>query len=190
MRRGLASATVTLTVTVMLMSAPTAMAKEQTRPAEPAPVAHAACPWCIPAAIAIVRGATLLRAATAVRAVVNVSRYASTAFRRAVSGRRLRAAVRSARTIKRRGRDWVRRNWNRIGKPTRACIKGAGLLTAEQIIDGGFVTEKEFDAWLLFYYPLLNPVDKAEFKSAISWKEPLETAAAGCVVGWLAFDRS
>jgi len=97
----------------------------------------------------------------------------------------LKNAVKAARKFKGKSKRWVRRNWNRLGKPQRSCIKGAGALSAEQFIDGGYVTEKEFDAWMTFYYPLLGAVDKTEFKAAIDWSEPLETAAAGCVVGWL-----
>jgi hypothetical protein len=107
-----------------------------------------------------------------------------------VSRSRLDRAVKYAKRIKRNGKSWVRRNWNGLPKTTRACLRGAGLLSTEQIIDGGFVSEVEFDSFLTFRYPTMDPIDKIQFKSAIDWSEPLQTAAAGCVVGWLAVDRS
>jgi hypothetical protein len=190
MRFGRVGLVAVLVIALLALPAATASASERAPRSDGAPVAHAACPWCLVAAGVVVRGALLVRTAATVRTVVQVSRFARPAFRRAVSRKRLRRAVKASKKISRRSRRWVRRNWNKLPKSSRACAKGAGLLSAEQIIDGGFVTEKEFDAYLLFHYPMMPPTDKAEFKDAIDWREPLQTAAAGCVVGWLASDRS
>jgi hypothetical protein len=180
-----------LTVVIMCGStASAAAAGTSERAPESRPIARAACPICLPAAAVAIRAGILLATRAAAQAVVRVSVYAAGAFRTAVSRSRLDRAVKYAKKIKDKGKDWVRRNWNGLPKTTRACLKGAGLLSTEQIIDGGFVTEVEFDSFLTFRYPTLDPIDKIQFKSAIDWGEPLETAAAGCVVGWLAFDRS
>lgn len=184
-RRVLVVALVCLATSAAILPS-SALARDAPRPPATGPQAQISCPICLPAAIAALRGATLIRAAGAARAIVQVSRFAAPAFRRAVSPTRLRRAVQASRKFRGKSRRWVRRNWARLGKPQRACIKGAGLLSAEQFIDGGFVTEGEFDAWALFYYPFLGSLDKAQFKVAVDWREPLETAAAGCAVGWLA----
>lgn len=180
-----------LTVAIMSGSAASAAAAQTgERGPESRPIARAACPICLPAAAVAIRAGIFLATRAAVKAVVRVSVYATGAFRAAVSKARLDRAVKYAKRVKNKGRAWVRRNWNGLPKSSRACLKGAGLLSTEQIIDGGFVTEVEFDAFLTFRYPTLDPFDKIQFKSAIDWSEPLETAAAGCVVGWLALDRS
>jgi hypothetical protein len=179
-----------LAITIMSGSTASAAASPGDRGPEQRPIAYAACPWCLPAAVLAVRAAIAIRTAQAVTAVVSVSRYASVTFRSAVSRSRISRAVTYSKQIARHSPRWVRRKWNGFPKSTRACLKGAGLLSTEQIIDGGFVTEQEFDAYLLFNYPVMPPLDKLAFKSAIDWTEPLETAAAGCVVGWLALERT
>jgi hypothetical protein len=179
-----------LAIAIMSGGTASAAASPADRGSEQRPVAYAACPWCLPAAVLVVRAAIAVRTAQTVTAVVSVSRYATQAFRSAISRDRLSRAVQHSRNIARHGRRWVKSKWNGFPRSTRACLKGAGLLSTEQIIDGGFVTETEFDALLLFKYPMLPPLDKQQFKAAIDWSEPLETAAAGCVVGWLALDRS
>jgi hypothetical protein len=89
--------------------------------------------------------------------------------------------------VSRRSRRWIRRNWGNLGKNTRACLKGAALMTVGDILRDQRVSRVEWRALLNIHYPwLFSPVERLYVDLEFKLRNYGDAVAVGCFLGWAA----
>jgi hypothetical protein len=153
------------------------------------PIARAAvCIPCVPIGAAALRAAiTAARAARAAR-VARQMAAAARQFAKEVRIRRraISRAVAGARRVAPRGRRWVRRNWPKLPIDARRCLGGGAALLTTDLVDGGVVTEVEWDAFIAFHMPLADPVElfsNTQFDFSVEKDAIVAACLAGMVGG-------
>jgi hypothetical protein len=180
---------------------PAAGAAERQAPPAPAatydtgdrdgPVARAACPFCVVGAIAVVRAAVAIRAASTARTIVAAAATARAAASRVmqrVPRPTVRRVQQRARTISARGREWVKRNWNRFKPELQACLLTTAFMKSKGFLEDRILTEQEWRAYVIFGPRLVPPLETMsmvfpiEFDASEFAKEAADEAIA-CAIG-------
>jgi hypothetical protein len=139
---------------------------------------------CIPAAIGAIRAATIIRGAAAARTLAAAASR-TRAFK--VTGARIRVAVRQSRTVAKRSKAWVRRNWRDLHPAAQACLRGGAIAGFGQYADGDVVTQSEWSAFINFTYPGLPPLREVYFNPAFDFSKTKSVVQAGCLTGMAAY---
>jgi hypothetical protein len=126
------------------------------------PVARAACPLCVVGAVAVVRAAVAVRAAATAPTIVSAG-LAARAAAGTVLARVTRATVRrvqqSARTVSRRGKDWVRANWGRLKPQVQACLATIAFMESKGFLEDRLITRREWSIYATFGPRLVAPTE-------------------------------
>jgi hypothetical protein len=155
------------------------------------PVARAACPLCVVGAIAVVRAAVAIRAASTARTIVAAAATARAAASRVlqrVPRPTVRRVQRQARAISARGKAWVKRNWHRFKPEVQACLLTTAFMKSKGFLEDRILTEQEWRLYVLFGPRLVPPFETMSMSFPIQFdagefaKEAADEAIA-CAIG-------